>query len=495
MYCSANSTPLRPLESRSSVSKESMRDLNESSPETGTPPKVVPEEGVQTMFCTQCGTKNGSDANFCKQCGRRLDRPAVLKLTDEQAAELEQPEEKVDRLLAAAFKARKAGEMEAAIAACEEAIAIRPESTSAHSLLGILYERQGEREKAVAQFERVLELNPGSIADREKLEQLKDSTTSLTPRKIISNHHAPSAGKAPRPWLPVAVAAAVFIIVLLAGSWAMLGHSVRPTRASGGAPLPRPVSIAQAPQTAQPTASTPAPKATASIDPYAAWGSLMERAYANAAARPQVTESRPRPQESSREVPPAPILIQPQDLKARPNSVPPTLRPESDGVVHLPEGGTSGGAPEPGTTSAQPLETATAPPGSQAQRNLGKISIIVSEDTPSGRAVSTASANGNSSGSMDSRNHRAIAQQAQMQGNYPSAIKEYSRALDGAGDDSAFIHQQIALCYQRLDQRDSAITHYRDAIAEYNKQIAAGRNVESAKRGIRFCDDGIRVCQ
>jgi tetratricopeptide (TPR) repeat protein len=96
---------------------------------------------------------------------------------------------------------------------------------------------------------------------------------------------------------------------------------------------------------------------------------------------------------------------------------------------------------------------------------------------------------------MDSRSRRAIALQAQLAGNYRTAVREYIKSLDGAGEDAAHIHYQIGLCYQRLEDRESAVAHYTDALAEYKRLAASGRNVEAANRGIKSCDAGIKACQ
>ena len=68
-----------------------------------------------------------------------------------------------------AFERNEAGDVDGAILDCREALEFAPDSTSAHSLMGMLYEKKGERDKAITEFEKVLELNPGSIAVREKL--------------------------------------------------------------------------------------------------------------------------------------------------------------------------------------------------------------------------------------------------------------------------------------------------------------------------------------
>src|SRR5688500_1161969 len=182
-------------------------------------------EDDATMYCTQCGTRNPDDANFCQKCGRQIGR-AIRPLDDADFSVLQQPEDRVGDLLATAFKRREQGDLEGAIRACATALQVRPESTSAHSLLGMLFEEQGEKEKAISQFERVLTLNPGSIADREKLEQLRDATTFITPRKITSSQKKRTT-LFDSPAGAAAAAVAVFLLVLSIGGWAAWSREQR----------------------------------------------------------------------------------------------------------------------------------------------------------------------------------------------------------------------------------------------------------------------------
>ena len=96
---------------------------------------------------------------------------------------------------------------------------------------------------------------------------------------------------------------------------------------------------------------------------------------------------------------------------------------------------------------------------------------------------------------MDSRSRRAIALQAQMRGDYRLAVREYLKALDGAGDDSGTIHQQVGICYQRLADKESAIAHYNYAIAEFKRQVSASRNAETAQNAIKSCERSIKALQ
>lgn len=132
------------------------------------------------MFCNKCGNRNPLNSHFCRHCGARLDIPgAVTHISDDtyrvatESVHHVFDEAKVQHLLDRAFDLSEQGDIVGAIMACREALAENPESVSGHSFLGLLYERQGEKEKAILQYEKVLELNPESTVDRENLYRLR----------------------------------------------------------------------------------------------------------------------------------------------------------------------------------------------------------------------------------------------------------------------------------------------------------------------------------
>lgn len=437
------------------------------------------------MFCTACGTKNALDANFCKQCGQKIDRTAPPSISEEDFAMPASAEDRVSDLLVRAFQKYEAGDLDGAISACSEALALRPDSTSAHSLLGMLYERQGEREKAIAEYEKVLQLNPGSIADREKLDILRDGTIRLAPRKITSSHRSASPVLFDSPASAAVVALAVFLLVLMVGAWAvwMNAGKARPvdaaTSRSASLPATSPVTGTLPPNQGTGTMAPPQNFASAPQgqqgQPYAPspwiYPPYPAPNYEEAnRARPRAESARP---DTSllRPVPPASVAPPSTAPMERDASA---TRNEPDTTFHLPE--------NPAPT---PTDPAAAP-----SRDPGKIEIVVSPGASSNPSAGSGDAAG---AAMDSRSRQMAAQQLQMQGNYQRAIKEYLKALDGAGDDTASIHQKIALCYQRLDDKESATTHYNDAIAAYKALISAGRNVEAANRGIKACEAALKA--
>ena len=168
------------------------------------------------MFCTACGTKNQLNSNFCKQCGQALEKTAPAKISEADFDHALPVEEQVDALLERAYRLRKTGDLGGAVALCNEVLELRPTSTSAHSLLGQLYEAQGDKPRAIAALERVLEINPGSIADRVKLDELRgdaaprNEATPNRPRIVLAERA--SGSRDTRSFTLVAGACALMLI-------------------------------------------------------------------------------------------------------------------------------------------------------------------------------------------------------------------------------------------------------------------------------------------
>src|SRR4051794_12664917 len=113
------------------------------------------------MTCPTCHTWNLRDYKFCRECGGNLEAavpldpdaaPALAGRTEEDPA--------VQQLLEQAFGYMDAGQHQDALSTAQAALAIRPASTAAHSVLAVVYERQGKLSDAVQQLEIVLQLDP-----------------------------------------------------------------------------------------------------------------------------------------------------------------------------------------------------------------------------------------------------------------------------------------------------------------------------------------------
>jgi tetratricopeptide (TPR) repeat protein len=456
------------------------------------------------MFCTACGTKNTSDANFCKQCGRRTDRTAVMKISEDAFAEAGTADEQVRSYLVRAYDRYEVGDLTGAIESCAKALGVQPNSTDAHSLLSTLYEKQGEREKSIVEREIVLQLNPGSIADREKLEQLRDSATVVTPRKITSSR--PSSGSLLDSRAGAAViAVAVTLFVMVSGLAAVLVVRSRmpatQVRGTGGAGFTIPnrangAIVDSLPQNSAASVQPPAP--TSPRVNFSGTPQIPQQS--TQLSRPQSSFAQREDELPARQIPPAIVRI-PSNAERFQSSYD-TQNAQSNrtgnasNTVHLPDNGLNSSelGPPPVNQQTSPPVTQQSPP-----KNHGKIEIIVSNDPNAGRGLQGGSGLSRisdvSSSSLDSRSVKRIAQDYQLKGQYKLAISNYIKALDGAGDDAASLHYQIALCYQRLDERDSAISQYTASIAAYKQMAASGQNVDAANRGIRAAEAGIKACQ
>lgn len=201
------------------------------------------------MICSNCKTLNFRDYKYCRECGRPLPRPALgaSDVTRMQEPGGHPQDEQVRALLERAFAAFEAGETTDARLACQSALALRGESSAAHSLLGLIYEREGKIEEAIRQFEQVLALNPDSDADRAHLERLQARARSHGSRLPAW------LGRQRAPLLAGGLTAAV---VLVAGLW-MAAGALRPPAREPAAVAPSNLRTARgAPGAVAPTAGS-----------------------------------------------------------------------------------------------------------------------------------------------------------------------------------------------------------------------------------------------
>lgn len=420
------------------------------------------------MFCTQCGAHNSDDSRFCYQCGHRLQPERSMPTLDESVFQLDSPEqqEKIRQLLDQALAHEAEGRYAEAILACEGVLVLDPANTSAHSLLGLLYEKQGELAKAVAEYEKVVALNPDSAADRAKLEELR--------RRL--RMPAPPAPREEPNQLPLLIGAFVTVGLFVLGL-AALNYPQRPR----SAPAPAP-----------PVPTQPAPSTTG-YAPYewytpVAPDNVAPNAMQPPAVPPPTVPAPERPAERSNAsnraerlpLPPLPPLTvappsapasapAPANNRSQENAR--SEPPATGGSVVMPDvplQPPAGAAPP----ERQPVMEITVRPGTG-----GGGSGVVPPPPPS----------------MEAEDLMRVAQQHQLAGRYREAIPLYQRALQGATE-KGFVYQQIGLCYQRLGELEAARNAYQQAIAEYERQIAAGQNVERARRGLEAAKQGLAAC-
>jgi tetratricopeptide (TPR) repeat protein len=453
------------------------------------------------MFCVDCGTKNPESACYCKQCGRTMEPPELS--TAPPAAEpahaapsappaelsAEQKKERAEALHRSALRLFEHHEYAAAAAACTESLELAPDNVDAHALRSAIHEKHGEIAEAIAEREAVLRLKPDSLDDKEKLEMLRAGVAQVTPRTIVPTREPSTTTLYEGPMSPVvwAVAACLMVLMVVSGTvWWQASQREKRVR--------EPVGMASAPAGVNMT--PPVAPAMTSAAPTQA----PLQASPGPALPPQTPATAGLQPSYSRVVPP----IDPADFGTR--AVPPVSvqPPPFGGTTRTQPTGRSGSGetfftPETGS-SGQGGAATTDPGGTKAgagQAPLGPGRIII-EVAPAGGSPAPANPNRpptgtGSTAAMDSKTRRAIAQDLQMQGQFAKAAREYTRALEGAGDDSAVIHQKIALCYQRIPDAEKAVSHYNEAIKAFQEQLAAGKSPEAAQQGIRSCEAGIRA--
>ncbi len=386
---------------------------------------------VNKMFCTSCGTKNNEDGNFCKQCGLKLDKPSHSKISELDFERAMPEDEQITSMLERAYKARKDGDSLGAIALCHEALALRPNSTSCHSLLGQLYEQGGERDLAIEQYERVLVLNPGSIADRVKLDELRGAVPSIVSAKK-SHPHIVLADRdkniSPLDYrIPSFVLACVALMVL-GGIFTMQmltrqgssQHSNNEHSAIGNAAIQSavPGNQQQISSPIQPNVSQPL-----------SYGSLT-----GAASQPiiiQTPAQRSPDYASSGFSPGAARFAEAPNSRTAPtsNSAQEDNKDIGSGRVFL--------STEGDGTAANPPDETTPP----KPKPIGKITVNPASSTIQESPIVA----GDSTAGSNTRKNEAMAEALAQQGQYKPAGDAYIRALNGAGDETAYIFRQGCL--------------------------------------------------
>ena len=236
------------------------------------------------MKCPRCGTANGKNNKFCRECGLRMEWLAQRQQAPPRVSVVEAPDElELAQALGAAWELVKSGDLDGALGKGEGLLRANPDSASVHWLVASTYERKADSElargnaeaghdllkRAVAQYEGIIDLNPDSAADREKLAALRRRLSGgVAAGQWIS---APPTGfraalaSVPRPVLAAfgALLLIIFVmIVMIPGAGRERGlPKPEPTQGTAGPAPPGPMVTRNAPS-APPSSSSssyPAP--------------------------------------------------------------------------------------------------------------------------------------------------------------------------------------------------------------------------------------------
>ncbi len=347
-----------------------------------------------------------------------------------------------ERLMREAVALYEQGRLEEALLACEGALALDDKYAPALSLKGLIHERRGQVAEAIDAYERVQAVNPLGVAERARLEALRRQTrAALRPAPV-------------RPlWqetLPVALAFLGVGLVLLIGFALILRWS---------APTPAPAPVPSAATSGETVSPINPPPSTIPAPP----------------AEP--------PQQNPPQAIVPPVMVDPSRLAlapaepAPPRGAIPTLPAPDSEAKPAPKQET------PKTNGAPSRDSEVMPDVKveETQRGVYEIRVERAPSQSQSRPANRAS------------DALTQAQNLQRAGNYREAIQAYLQALPTAPN-PAEVHQQIATCYLRLNEKANARTHFLQAIAEYERQIQAGRDVETARQGIAACQNGLLLC-
>ncbi len=196
------------------------------------------------MKCPRCGTINGKTNRFCRGCGLKLEglqtQPAAPNVT-------ERDELAIGEQLFEIWQLYSQGDLDAALARVKQVLEQAPDSSSAHSLLALIYERKADRlfedgkadearellKQAVAEYEKIIDLNPDSAADREKLATLRmrlalpEGAAVTPPKPSLRARLTWTLDLLPK---PVWIAFGTFLIVLIVAIIAWPGANSRKIR-------------------------------------------------------------------------------------------------------------------------------------------------------------------------------------------------------------------------------------------------------------------------
>ncbi len=216
------------------------------------------------MKCPNCDTVNSKTNKYCRQCGTRLEvlasrEPEPIPTPSAHATD----DVALGEELFAVLELFEHGEIDAALQRGSKLVSDNPASASAHSIVALAWERKAETalaegkpelardflRRAIEHYEAIIDLNPDSSADREKLASLRLRRTGeeapvMPPVSFGSGVGVKRAGLSerlrsiPRPAL-AAGAVLVMVVVLVVAVTGLTGS--RPKTAHHSEQHERPV--------------------------------------------------------------------------------------------------------------------------------------------------------------------------------------------------------------------------------------------------------------
>lgn len=403
------------------------------------------------VSCKNCTTQNSLDSAFCKKCG------ATLPDDDVRQAKV-----KLEAAVADGFRIFNAGRTDEAAQIADVAIRANPTSTAALSLRAMCHERVGQIAEALECHERVLEIDPDSMIDKIKVNDLKNL---LVARSSIAS--------APDRRMAVMGAAATFVLVASIGLVIAKSGSRSTERVASNNPANTNVQ-AQGARFEPPAA---APNQQSNLGAQAAPGGTQPNGNPNpseAPKQPQANSDRnsgsdrvpPLPDENSKQIPTfagngyAPLRVNPDQPVQNNQSKNPGSNPTSPPIFQ------TGPPIDPPPTDDSAGQT--NPPAKQEAPGIMEIKVVSRNGKPTAEAGDT---------STHPNGVQALLRAAQIQyqtNNYQSAATSYERALR-AGADPAMGNQRLAQCYEKLGRNSEALAAYNRAVDALQLQLSSGK--------------------
>ncbi len=418
------------------------------------------------MQCRYCGAYNDPDKKNCVLCGKVITAPTAAGGSDADppptpavapdpvpvrlGRQLTQEEHiRIGELIYSAYKHKESGAIEDAIAACQGALALNESSAPAHTLLASLYESKGEIPSAIYEYEKVQALDPGNVANRQKLDILRTTSGIIGDSAGKPKFSARLDELAPHmPWILSGLA----FVVVASMLWVAWGRS------SNRAGL-------EAQRTAQSGLNNP--QRTMPVQPNG--GSLYPQTQGQTQGQPYLGPGQVQtPAGQTTQTPGQPVT---NEQRTGPVQVP---VPKS-GVVTGERTVTTAPLPTVSAPKPTPQPTPVITPNPEPPKM-----VIVTQPKPKP--------------APQNADPEARAMQLQGERKYSEAVTAYREALTRTSD-SGRIYQQIASCYKSLGQKDNAVSNYKSAIRSYRDQLAGGRDAAEVQRNIRSCEAAIEVLQ
>lgn len=456
------------------------------------------------MHCHDCNTANTVDSKYCKECGAKINdgyRTMMLSVQDLPLGQSEETLDRLTRLLDMAFWHNEAGNVAAAITASEAALAINPNSTTAHSLLGSLYEKKGDDAQAIHHFEAILALNPDSAADAAKLDQIRRGVHVKAVTPPLTHQLVP----------PVLVK----LGPTLRQKWAGLAEAGthraslqrQPLYAAGAATagvlllglfLMRPWASAEA--VAPPLSSSPP---AVSVDHSAFGGGAASNTQVASPAPPLILT--PNPSSGGSYYPP-PLLTAHDPFAGRtPPPAPPAAASPAWSLPPVPSRTAASRRRRQAGRDLPPLRLAALPPvGSEGGLAPAPVTLPAGVGAPPAAFASipqhtvvvssVVGAAGGQPAQSEAPSHiRITVHQVKDTDGSDAPVASGDGQSDGSA--KAASYQESALSLQQGGEFKQARVAYQRAIRAYEAQIASGQGVETAQRGLAACQTGLQICQ